>query len=454
MLMTKFDLSRLELGQRRLDRAASTPASEVKGKSNTGKAKRLLKGDDPKSLFQQLKIDVRPSKKHPGAPPEHKGMIRAKAIVVPFAPPISRELLEARQSGQKRGIFLSLGEKKKPTDSRAKVAGHYEPTEVIKRSAINIPVEPTVKDLQTDASLPREKTATGKSAAVELPIIAMYTDKPKAGGKQASLAQAFQDNQTLRVEEPSSKQLRPITRSFDLTRSKGSGSSVVEIHMRKQSQSLNTTGDGIADLNSRLPQNKTMQHRTVLRPPTVNSRQASRDLKTSEGPSTAKPSRENTRNQKRNIILNLLQPADSKILQSRLRFGQFASKPSPEADLMKSRLYYVKDVFENFYKEGYEEDEYSRVVKKSVLEMFKAFRARDDFAVQNPEDLEDKTVNVKPLLKPGLPVLVLDIDETLIHARTSIEAFKDYELTIEMRLGQIFFVAETYRRSKSRPGRT
>ncbi len=442
MLMAKFDLSRLELGPRKPDRAASTPAGEAKGKLKPGKAKRLLKGDDPKSLFQQLKIDVRPPKKTPGTLPESKGMIRAKAILVPFTVPMSRQLVGGRSSGKKRYVEASLGEKN-PAVSNKNFADRREAQLPAERNSLNSLIEAKHDRIQTEATPHRKNPVAGNPAAIYQPGFPTLADNSKPAVAHSSVRKYLPDRKHLLTAESTTENFRPITRSFDLTRSKNNRHSAADMRLAQQASSLNNTKGDVADLNSLLPQNKTMQHRAAVRPPTMNGRQMSRDVQR-KFPDAQNLTRENTRNRKRNIILNLLQPNETKILQSRLRIGQLAPKPAPEPDLMKSKLYYMKDVSENFYKEGFEEDQFSRIVKKSVFEMFKAFRDKEDFAVASQEDVRAKTVNVKPLMKPGLPVLVLDIDETLIHARTSVEAFKDFELTVEMRLGQLFYVRSAH----------
>ena len=442
------------------------PENRTRGNYNLNRSKsRGSRIEDPKELFKQLKIDLSPRKKlENGSFKEVKGYNRKKHIekfplsIPPLPNKQYRDLLTPvirnRNNTVQNDLFFNY-EEKKGNNTSLKVK--EKASSVKKRKSINYPLDQnqyklSAKEIHTHG-IGRNRGEIlipkfGQSS--ENDGFAKSFIKNKISYRTYETIDQFEKEKRIsgkRISYTASKSQIVATRSFDYKITKESDYRVATDNPEnsiKTPSRLEQLGLEIVKESFEDKRVSTVKTRAIIRPNLAEKNQSkgfepglnSSTLKLQNKLSICKRNPINTTTVEiRAAIRKIQNKIDSKV-------------SLPMIDMDKSKSYFLMDVRENFYKEGFEEDEFSKIVKKSLFSMFKDFRDATGYSLAQNEDLKGKKVALRHLFSPGKPTLVLDIDETLIHSKTAQGYFKGCDIQIEIKPGQVFFVVVVSYRQK------
>lgn len=101
--------------------------------------------------------------------------------------------------------------------------------------------------------------------------------------------------------------------------------------------------------------------------------------------------------------------------------SKFPLKEADPGNYMKSKNYYIRDIFNFYIQGGAPQEPHARRVRQHVEEMARVFGEQKNYIMEQTDDSDARLPVEAPQVAFSKPVLVIDIDETLLFTESSEE---------------------------------
>lgn len=118
----------------------------------------------------------------------------------------------------------------------------------------------------------------------------------------------------------------------------------------------------------------------------------------------------------------------------------FYSDSEAKRAFIDKKEYYLGEVRANWHKYDHEETDWSRLVKAHVHSTFKALKERQGLELADPSEVLIKRVSILHRLDMNKPTIFLDLDETLVYSKISMDRFAGFEEVIAIKEGATHYV--------------